>query len=86
MRRQHHPGSNRPGRTLTPTPWSLGVLTWVLVARLIQAGGARRRDERGDVPGWVMITVMSAGLVAALWAIAGPELERMLRSALSSVA
>jgi hypothetical protein len=25
-----------------------------------------RRSERGDVPGWVLITVMSAGLVAAL--------------------
>lgn len=46
----------------------------------------RRRDERGDVPGWVLVTVMTAGLVAALWAVAGPELERMLRQALQSVA
>jgi len=45
----------------------------------------RRRDERGDVPGWVLITVMSAGLVAALWAIAGSQLSTMLRDALSSV-
>ena len=44
-----------------------------------------RRDERGDVPGWVLITVMTAGLVAALWAIAGPQLGQMLRDALSSV-
>ena len=44
-----------------------------------------RRDERGDVPGWVLITVMTAGLVAALWAIAGPELSQMLRDALRSV-
>lgn len=43
------------------------------------------RDERGDVPGWVMITVMTAGLVAALAAIAGPELASMLRDALASV-
>lgn len=50
------------------------------------AGSRRRADERGDVPGWVMVTVMTAGLVAALWAIAGPELARMLREALSSVA
>jgi hypothetical protein len=42
--------------------------------------------ERGDVPGWVLVTVMTAGLVAGLWAIAGPELERMLRQALNSVA
>ncbi|QNN53557.1 hypothetical protein [Nocardioides mesophilus] len=44
-----------------------------------------RSSERGDVPGWVLITVMSAGLVAALWAVAGPELTGMLRDALNSV-
>ena len=44
-----------------------------------------RAGERGDVPGWVLITVMSAGLVAALWAVAGPELSGMLREALASV-
>lgn len=47
---------------------------------------ARHRDgERGDVPGWVLITVMTAGLVAALWAVAGPQLQSMLTDALSSV-
>jgi hypothetical protein len=44
-----------------------------------------RRDERGDVPGWVLITVMTAGLVAALWAVAGPQLSQMLKDALGSV-
>lgn len=60
--------------------WTHTVMT--LVALMTQ----RRRDERGDVPGWVLVTVMTAGLVAALWAVAGPELERMLRQALQSVA
>lgn len=45
----------------------------------------RRRDDRGDVPGWVLVTVMTAGLVAALWRFAGPELQSMLRSALGGV-
>ena len=44
-----------------------------------------RRTERGDVPGWVLITVMTAGLVAALWAVAGPQLAGMLSDALNSV-
>ena len=44
-----------------------------------------RRTERGDVPGWVLITVMTAGLVAALWAVAGDVLTTMLRDALNSV-
>lgn len=43
------------------------------------------RDDRGDVPGWVMITVMSAGIVAALTAFVGPELQAMLKAALASV-
>ena len=45
----------------------------------------RRRDERGDVPGWVMITVMSAGLVAILSSVAGPRLSTMLQNALTAV-
>jgi len=43
------------------------------------------RSERGDVPGWVLITVMSAGLVAALGLVAQERLEVLLRAALSSV-
>ena len=33
-------------------------------AALLRTAGHR---ERGDVPGWVMITLMTAGLVAVLW-------------------
>ena len=46
---------------------------------------SHRHDERGDVPGWVMITVMSAGLVAVLSAVACPQLRQMLTQALSAV-
>jgi hypothetical protein len=60
-------------------------ITRLLVCVAVVRGPEGKRSERGDVPGWVMITVMTAGLVAALWAVAGPELERMLRSALNSV-
>jgi hypothetical protein len=55
------------------------------LATLLARAGRRVADERGDVPGWVLVTVMTAGLVAGLWAVAGPELERMLREALQSV-
>lgn len=47
-------------------------------------GYAGRRD-RGDVPGWVLITVMTAGLVTALWAFAGPALVTMFKDALTGV-
>ncbi|MGY2702219.1 hypothetical protein [Nocardioides sp. HB32] len=45
----------------------------------------RVRDERGDVPGWVMITVMTAGLVVAITAVAKPQLQSMLNNALAQV-
>ncbi len=48
------------------------------------ARGARRR-ERGDVPGWVLITLMTAALVAALWVVAEDQLVSLFKSALSSV-
>lgn len=46
---------------------------------------ARSRDERGDVPGWVLVTVMTAGLVAALTTVAQDELAALLRRALNQV-
>jgi hypothetical protein len=45
----------------------------------------RSRDERGDVPGWVMITVMTAALVSAIWLIAEDQLKSLLNDALDSV-
>jgi hypothetical protein len=41
--------------------------------------------ERGDVPGWVMITLMSAVLVAGLLALAGPALEGLFNQAMDTV-
>jgi hypothetical protein len=48
---------------------------------------ARRpiRGDRGDVPGWVLITVMTAGLVSTLWVVAAQELEGIFRSAVTAV-
>lgn len=41
--------------------------------------------ERGDVPGWVLITLMTAGLVALIWALAGPLLGDLFTNAINSV-
>ncbi len=56
-----------------------------LAVQAAHLSARRRRDDRGDVPGWVMITVMTAGLVAMLTAVAGPQLRSMLDAALASV-
>jgi Tfp pilus assembly protein PilX len=45
----------------------------------------RQRNDRGDVPGWVLITVMTATLVAALLVIAKDQLSAMLTNALNQV-
>jgi hypothetical protein len=50
-----------------------------LVARL---GG---RADRGDVPGWVLITLMTAGLVSVLWMVAGDRLETLFIEAIDGV-
>ena len=41
--------------------------------------------EDGDVPGWVLITLMTAGLVIIIWAIAGPALSSVFEQAIDRV-
>ncbi|MDE1046251.1 MAG: hypothetical protein ACKVKB_04670 [Candidatus Nanopelagicales bacterium] len=45
----------------------------------------RLANERGDVPGWVLVAVMTAGLVTAIWLIADDQLTGILDRAISSV-
>lgn len=42
-------------------------------------------DERGDVPGWVLVTLMTAGLVVLIWAVAGPALSALFEQAIQRV-
>jgi hypothetical protein len=51
------------------------------VAARIRAGAR----DRGDVPGWVLVTLMTAGLVLALWAVAGPRLAEVFNDAMDRV-
>lgn len=59
------------------------------VSALIQVAAtnaiAKSREDRGDVPGWVLVTVMTAGLVVAVWSVADGQLKSVLTSALRSV-
>ena len=43
------------------------------------------RDDRGDVPGWVLITLMTAALVILIWALAGPALSDIFQNAIDKV-
>ena len=57
----------------------------LLMMRLMTSLDRRVRDERGDVPGWVLIVVMTAGIVTVIGGFAKTELQEMLRAALASV-
>ena len=60
-----------------------GLLLNHVLRRLLQT--ERPRDERGDVPGWVMVTVMTAAVVAVLLPFVRTELVAMLQAAFDSV-
>lgn len=84
----------QPGHPVRPSAVLGRVLCWHLAAvvllsswatRLVTPSPGRRSGERGDVPGWVLITLMTAGLVTMLWALAGEQLRDVFTRAISSV-
>ena len=59
------------------TPLSLSL--W------LQSRVPRDDRERGDVPGWVLITLMTAVIVAGLWTFAEGAMKDILNNALCTV-
>lgn len=57
------------------------LLAWLRAARL----RVRLRADRGDVPGWVMVTVMSAILVVAILGVFEPQIKDAISNAIDSV-
>ena len=45
----------------------------------------RHADQRGDVPGWVLIVLMTSALVVAIWGVARDRLVAIVSTALSTV-
>ena len=45
----------------------------------------KMKDERGDVPGWVLVVLMTTGLVTAIWTIAAPRLTTILKNSLDAM-
>ena len=42
-------------------------------------------NERGDVPGWVLVVLMTTGLVTGIWTLAAPRIQSILRHSLDSM-
>lgn len=61
----------------------LGVLALTLTA--LRERLSADDPDRGDVPGWVMLTLMSAVLVAGLLLVAQPALEGLFQDAMARV-
>lgn len=59
------------------------LTTWMfdLLSRCVR----RAAEDRGDVPGWVLVAVMTAGLVTAIWMVADTQLTSILTKAIESV-
>jgi hypothetical protein len=61
----------------------------MLLARVVQAIADRAqsldRDDRGDVPGWVMITLMTVAIATLIWTFASEALVSVLEEALNAI-
>ena len=71
---------------MTPTRRALVWLNAVTLSLVARLDSAEREDrDRGDVPGWVMITVMTAALVLAILTVFQDAIVAAVTNALDSV-
>jgi len=61
--------------------WSLGAVERYKSSNI----GKALSSERGDVPGWVLVVLMTTGLVTAIWTIAAPRLTSILKNSLDAM-
>jgi hypothetical protein len=43
------------------------------------------KSEQGDVPGWVLVVLMTTGLVTGIWTVAQPRLSSILKNSLDNM-
>ena len=63
--------------------WPAAALADALIWACARVVHGRR--DRGDVPGWVLVSIMTAGLVTALWLVADDKLRDLFSNALDGV-
>jgi hypothetical protein len=63
-----------------------------IVKKINEAWSARAQrfaelayGEKGDVPGWVLVVLMTTGLVTGIWTVAQPRLSSILRNSLDNM-
>ena len=85
----HPAGKSRESKELIKSSENLVEKVQVIAIRSGIAAKERLqtliKDEQGDVPGWVLVVLMTTGLVTAIWAIAKPNLTSILNNSLNSM-
>lgn len=74
LHRRHRSAVRWAGDSQVPSPASRA---------LVQRMRDRLASEQGDVPGWVLITLMTAGIVVALWAVASDQIVQIFQNAMA---
>jgi hypothetical protein len=72
-------------KTLKSAMWMQETAAAVLKAVTEKKFVKMMKDERGDVPGWVLVVLMTTGLVTAIWTIAAPRLSAILKNSLDAM-
>lgn len=61
------------------------VLESTLSKKLRLESNQIAKSERGDVPGWVLVVLMTTGLVTGIWTVAQPRLSSILKNSLDNM-
>lgn len=79
------PNRGRPGRRTSCVAGGGARRVGGSLRRRIARWQMMMHADRGDVPGWVLVTVMTAGLITAIWVVADDQLTAILTRAIDSV-
>jgi len=63
----------------------LTELIWERFFRATYSLHETLQSDRGDVPGWVLVVLMTTGLVTGIWTLAAPRIDSILRNSLDSM-
>ena len=74
---------------ITKILMSAQEFAWRVQSKKVAKMGVKLKSnlssERGDVPGWVLVVLMTTGLVTAIWTIAAPRLSAILKNSLDAM-
>ena len=60
-------------------------LTAIIIKSQLAAKSWIKSSSRADVPGWVLVVLMTTALVTGIWSIAAPKLTTILRNSLDAM-